>query len=208
MPWMVSLGGFLDEKTWDHQCAGSLITNKHVLTSASCLFYQNSKWVSGHQMRFGTSDILNTTLGFERNIIERKIHPDFLLLFYYDVGIAVAHKSISFTKDLMPVCLPMKPLDHFDSSAGDFLELVNWGFHNQDTKNYEVKSKFEIGKLEIYSKKNCNSSELCIKASDINPNYFKKKLRRSRMIWNIPNHPYDIYFGSNAANVCADDGYG
>ena len=29
MPWLVSLGGFLKNMTnWDHQCGGSLITNR------------------------------------------------------------------------------------------------------------------------------------------------------------------------------------
>ena len=31
MPWLVSLGGYLSPTRWDHQCAGSLVTNKHVL---------------------------------------------------------------------------------------------------------------------------------------------------------------------------------
>jgi hypothetical protein len=36
-PWMVSIGKFLSGIRWDHFCSGSLITNKHVLTTARCI---------------------------------------------------------------------------------------------------------------------------------------------------------------------------
>ena len=34
VPWLASLGGFKTRTKWDHQCGGSLVTNKHVLTAA------------------------------------------------------------------------------------------------------------------------------------------------------------------------------
>ena len=35
-PWLVSIGELISPNNWDHKCSGSIITNKHILTSASC----------------------------------------------------------------------------------------------------------------------------------------------------------------------------
>jgi hypothetical protein len=36
-PWMVSIGRFLSRTRWEHDCSGSLITSKHILTAAECI---------------------------------------------------------------------------------------------------------------------------------------------------------------------------
>ena len=110
MPWLVSLGGYLSPTKWDHQCAGSLVTNKHILTSASCLLKSKNEWIDGRKIRFGTPNILDPSKGFERNIISTNIHPDRANVFYFDVGSGVLHKIISFSQNAMPVCLPMRPI--------------------------------------------------------------------------------------------------
>ena len=69
------------------------------------------------------------------------------------------------------------PIDYFNESSGDLLEMANWGFLDLTTKKFEVKPEFKIGTVKIHSQKNCNNGYLCLK--DVIPNSStigKKKL--------------------------------
>ena len=37
-PWTASIGRVSSNDIWDHKCTGSIITTKHVLTSAVCAY--------------------------------------------------------------------------------------------------------------------------------------------------------------------------
>ena len=37
-PWIASVGRLTSSDTWDHKCTGSIITTKHILTSATCAY--------------------------------------------------------------------------------------------------------------------------------------------------------------------------
>ena len=36
-PWLVSIGELISPNNWEHKCSGTIITDKHVLTTASCV---------------------------------------------------------------------------------------------------------------------------------------------------------------------------
>ena len=98
LPWMVSLGGFKDANNWDHECGGSLVTNTHVLTAAHCKSLFKDDYMSGPQMRLGTTNLRDSKMGTTRHIIKFLRHPKYLeTRSYYDVGIAVADIPIDFT---------------------------------------------------------------------------------------------------------------
>ena len=63
-------------------------------------------------MRLGTSDLegIHSDGGIERRVKEIRWHPKYKPgRVYFDVGIAVASKLITFTEFVRPVCLPYLP---------------------------------------------------------------------------------------------------
>ncbi len=62
MPWMVSLGTFKSRNHWNHECGGSLITNRHVLTAAHCLVSKKGRSLKQYRQ----VNILKITQPFQK----------------------------------------------------------------------------------------------------------------------------------------------
>ena len=45
---------------------------------------------------------------------------------YFDVAIYLSDVNIEFTKWVMPICLPMRPIDDEDAFAGKYTKLGKW----------------------------------------------------------------------------------
>ena len=60
-PWLVSIGELIGPNNWVHKCSGSIITNKHILTSGACAsgIPTEFDWVSdGEVLRYNIRIIL------------------------------------------------------------------------------------------------------------------------------------------------------
>jgi hypothetical protein len=62
-------------------------------------------------MRLGVVDLSTpSTNGIVRRVREILTHPKYLEgKAYFDVGVAIADRSIEFTDFVRPICLPMRP---------------------------------------------------------------------------------------------------
>ena len=70
-------------------------------------------------MRFGTADLWNTNVGTSRIISKVYKHPLYTPgRAYFDVGVVEAQKILEFTNYVMPICLPMRPIDDEDALEG------------------------------------------------------------------------------------------
>jgi hypothetical protein len=94
-------------------------------------------------MRFGEGDLsAKTDLNMVRNVKEIIIHPRYQSgKPYFDVGFAIAKTPIKFSDYVIPICLPMKPVDDVDYLEGDLVTLAGWGVFYDKKNNLNTNSK-------------------------------------------------------------------
>ena len=75
-------------------------------------------------MRLGTSELTNAQSGTKRKVVKAFKHSKYRSSPYFDAAIVLSDVNIEFTKWVMPICLPMNPIDDEDSFAGKYNELT------------------------------------------------------------------------------------
>ena len=94
-------------------------------------------------MRFGEADLsIEPNPDLLRNVKQIMVHPKYQLgRPYFDVGFAIAKTPIKFSDYVIPICLPMKPVDDVDYLEGDLVTLAGWGVFYDEENNPIFDSK-------------------------------------------------------------------
>ena len=100
-------------------------------------------------MRLGVDDLSSRSrlTGSDVRISSFIAHPKYNRTSYFDVAIAVAERFIEFTSTIRPICLPFQPIDDFDQTKGDFLNLA--GFGDKDKNGNSVDSHLQLYNYQV-----------------------------------------------------------
>lgn len=119
-PWLVSI-----KHNNNHICPGSIITSRHVLTSANCIkdlpLDQLSVTVHDHELDTLDDGEAEESYGIEEVLLHPQFEEKPNKPSHYDVAMVKLNQSLVFTSELIPVCWSG---DHEDSSVGVY---AAWG---------------------------------------------------------------------------------
>ncbi|XP_058797839.1 venom protease-like [Phymastichus coffea] len=100
-PWVAAL-----IRDGDTKCGGVLITDRHVLTAAHCIWRYKSK---DFRVRLGEYDLRfpNETRALDFRVVDFRIHPDYSpSTLDNDIAILKIHRPTIFNTYIWPICLP------------------------------------------------------------------------------------------------------
>ncbi|KAF2879273.1 hypothetical protein ILUMI_26891, partial [Ignelater luminosus] len=129
-PWMVALTYHFQDSKYKYRCAGSLVTNRHVITAAQCVHYVNASLIPTEDLLVVLGIINFRNLENEyviRYVQSYTAHPDYQQLKGDgDIAILTLLKSVVFETGIQPLCL-WQENDDLNAIVGKRGTIAGWG---------------------------------------------------------------------------------
>ncbi|XP_077485203.1 transmembrane protease serine 9-like [Amblyomma americanum] len=160
-PWMAAIY----EKTEGAEpamiCGGALVTDRHVLTAATCLSRDTGGKQPTAQMltvRLGDHDLNSTndqTAPVDVQVSDLVRHPDYAQSTYTnDIALLVLSEPVTWSRFVQPVCLPFGPLAS-ETLEGRNAFIIGWGA----TKfGYDGSSELRQAQIPIWTEDDCKKA--------------------------------------------------
>ena len=134
------------EKLW---CGGSIVTTRHILTAAHCMVDVH---ISELKVALGSNDYTSKSGGVEfRHLEAFELHPAYTFgLAKYDVAILELNRTITFSFNKAPICLPSNASPDLDKWA-EYPYTQVLGYASPDANSTHLKSS----RITILNHENC-----------------------------------------------------
>eukprot|EP00092_Neocalanus_flemingeri_P012403 GFUD01013371.1.p1 GENE.GFUD01013371.1~~GFUD01013371.1.p1 ORF type:complete len:388 (+),score=70.77 GFUD01013371.1:140-1303(+) len=153
-PWACSVG-FLETDKWEHQCGGTLVTYRHIITAAHCptTFEELNKadrikvWCGDNHLGL-SSDNHGVQVG---DVDRYDIHPRYKhKLHNFDISVLFVKTAFEATAFVRPICLQSPT--HVERS--DAAYVIGWGRDRYSQFGKELK----VASLKILDPDSCESA--------------------------------------------------
>ncbi|GLV42225.1 uncharacterized protein CBL_03811 [Carabus blaptoides fortunei] len=152
-PWLVALFEEKNGNPLTFFCGGNLISTKHVLTAAHCVYEKNNI-----QIKIGAH---NNMQAFELGAYMRTVrsviaHPEYATnSAHADISIAVLSEALAYSQTIKPVCL-WNDDNELNDIVGMSGTIMGWGLNEKgETTATPVKTE-----VEVVSQQDCQQIEL------------------------------------------------
>ena len=151
---MVSIG-YEEKGVWVHDCTGSILTKKTILTSAKCVQNKSNK-----KLRTGDEDLSKTdddqyAQTYDFSVVQALVHPDWKQGendFDHDLALLKLDTEIEFNENTHAICLPDKSDLDDDARNGHYSIAAGWG-----QQGGQDQAKLDEAAVTIFAKPYCKN---------------------------------------------------